>query len=151
MFLIIISFPFLSSVRCEGSLCRPVYVYDLGVFWFVPGTYPTGLIWAYFVHLHFQDTKTRRKKKKKKKKIINISRRVLWFVCFPVRNMLSSGFLVARVCLATSHCRSLGFYIAFCVVSALNSRASQSVASVSAEKYKGLPFFLKAMLKLFSD
>ena len=30
-------------------------------------------------------------------KIINISRLVLWFVCFPVQSMPSLGFLVAHV------------------------------------------------------
>ena len=48
------------------------------------------------------------------------------------------GTCVSRV---TSHCRCVGFCIALCVVSALNSWASQSMASVSAEKCKGLPFF----------
>ena len=30
-------------------------------------------------------------------KIINISRHILWFVCFPVKNMPSLGFWVAHV------------------------------------------------------
>ena len=40
----------------------------------------------------------------------------------------------------TSRCCSVGFCIAFCVVTALNSWAVQSEASISAVKYKCLPF-----------
>ena len=64
--------------------------------------------------------------------IINISREVLLFVCFPVQNMPSSGFFHGTcVSLVTARCHSISFCIALCS-----------------------PFFaifLDAMLKLFSD
>ena len=53
--------------------------------------------------------------------------------------MLSSYFSFAS--LATSRCRSVGFCIELCVVSALNSRAIQSEACISAAKYERSSFF----------
>ena len=49
----------------------------------------------------------------------------------------------------SSNCH--GFGIVLYVVSALNSGVIQSKACISVTKYKHQPFFLEAMLKLFSD
>ena len=68
----------------------------------------TRTIWAYFVCLNLQHMKC--PKKIKTNMIINNSRHVLWFVCFPVQNMPSSGLLGGtRVSLTTSRCRSCQF------------------------------------------
>ena len=77
-------------------------------------------IWVYFVHLNFQHTKIQWFEEKNT--IINVSRHVLQFVCLPVQNMPSSGILVAHVSVMTSHCCTVGFGLALCVVSALNSQ-----------------------------
>ena len=71
----------------------------------------------HFVRLDFQHMKI-----KNKNMIINIFSRVSRFVCLPIQNMPSSGFLMACGGLATSRCPSVGFCIALCVVSALNSQ-----------------------------
>ena len=83
--------------------------------------------------------------------IITISRQILQFVCFPVRNVPNSGiFSAACTSLAASCCHSVVSVLHW-VVSVLSSQAIQSMASISASKYEHLAFFLEAMLKLFSD
>ena len=62
--------------------------------------------------------------------------------------MPGSGFSVTHVNLMTSHCRSVGYCIALCVVSALNSRAIQSQACISATDYKVVAIFLESVLKI---
>ena len=88
----------------------------------------THMIWVYFCTPKFWAYKNRIFKKQKTHK--NISRHILWFVCFPVQNMPSCGFF-GGICvsLATSY---VGFCIALCVVLVLNFQAVQSQACVSA-------------------
>ena len=103
-------------------------------------------LWAYLVHLNFQHMK-----KVKKKKIINISRCVLWFICFPVCSMPTSGFLMVHRCvsIATFCCCSVGFCIALSVVSTPNSWAIQSEACIYVTKYKHSPFLWKPCWNCF--
>ena len=55
--------------------------------------------------------------------------------------------------MATSCCPSVGFCIALCVVSVLNSQALQSEVCICVAKYKHLPFFGRedVLKRLFSD
>ena len=81
--------------------------------------------------------------------IINISRFVLGFVSFPVQNMPCTGVLVKRVNLATSHYHSVGFCIALCVVSVLNSWAVQTEACIFTAEYEYSPCFWKPCWNYF--
>ena len=64
--------------------------------------------------------------------------------------MPSSGVLVAHVSLATSHCCRVGFCVAFCVVSALNSHpAIQSEVYISAAMYELSPSKLVLYMIVF--
>ena len=56
------------------------------------------------------------------------------------QNKASSGFLMTHVSLATSCCHIIGFCIALCVVSALNSQAILSKACIFTAKNKCSPF-----------
>ena len=61
----------------------------------------------------------------------------------------SSVFLGGTwVSLTTSHCHSVSFCIALSVVSALNSRAIQSEACISAAKYKRSSFFSESRVEI---
>ena len=75
--------------------------------------------------------------------IVNISRHVLQFICFPVQNMHSWVFSGICVSLATSHCHSVSFCFALCVIPSLKWRAVESWACISAAKYEHLPFLGK--------
>ena len=61
-------------IKAWNAVPRPVYLYDLSV----------------FCTLNFLAYE-------KEKEILNISSQILQFICFSVRNMLSSRFLVAHV------------------------------------------------------
>ena len=58
-------------------------------------------------------------------------------------------FSGTHVSIATSHCHSVCFCVALCVVLALNSWAMQDEACISTAKFAHLPFFLEAVLKLY--
>ena len=96
------------------------------------------MIWAAFCTLKFsayENTEINM--------ILTISRQVLQFVCFPVRNVPNSGiFSAACVSLAASCCHSVDSAL-HRVVSVLNSQAIQSMACISAAKYEHLAFFWK--------
>ena len=74
-----------------------------------------------------------------------------WIFSIPYENMkkkkihICSSLVFQSRCtwlsLTTSRCRSVGFSIVLCVVSALNFQAIQSEACIAAAKYEHLAFF----------
>ena len=82
-------------------------------------------IWAYFVCLNFQHTKIREKKKKS-----SISLCTCLVMCLFYSPEYAQVWVFSGTCVrfTTSHCCSVSFCIAFCVVSALISQACISTA-----------------------
>ena len=108
--------------------CRPVYLNDSGV----------------FCMLKFSVYEN-----KKINTSMNISGHVLLFLCFPVRNMPSSGFSVAHVSVLKP-LAAIG--VAFFVVSAMNSWVIQNEACISTAKLEHLSFsgrHVEIIFKLF--
>ena len=96
-------------------------------------------IWMYFVCLYFQHMKIGG----------NFFNQILFQTCFALCLFPSVEyaqfwvFCGACVSLTTSPCCSVGLCTMRCVISALNSWASQSKACISAAKYKCSPLFWK--------
>ena len=111
------------------------------------------LVWfGIFCMPNFQHTILQQQKLK------NYGHKYLW-TRFVVRLFSSPAYaqfwvLGACVCLATSRCLSVNFYIALCAVSALNSSVIQSEACISDAKYEQWPFFsgnhVEIIFRLFS-
>lgn len=88
------------AVKCHSTDVSPEWELSCQSGWYrcacVYGTdLCTYVIWGYLVCLHFQHTKIRRRKI-----IINFSRHVMRFVCFPFWNMPSAGFSGAHKCVS---------------------------------------------------
>ena len=101
----------------SAPIYRPVYLCDLGVFCI--RKYKERIKYVFCIQKY---------KERIKYMIINISRHVLWFICFLVRNMPTSGFCGMCLNLTTSCIHTVRFFNVLCVVSALNSQAIQRQA-----------------------
>ena len=78
---------------------------------------------------------------------------VLWFVCFPVQNMPSSGFGVACVSLMTSRCCCVCICIVLCVVSMLlcwvSDRNQDCISQIFLTKAVTLWFQIRSVYDLW--